>query len=91
MTARNFGMTSRATAGASQSPGSLRGDTLPRLPSNSILAPSWPVEASSSPLKRSRLAQAGIDVIAVGFALLLICSIAAAIGLSFFWLFFVRY
>lgn len=68
-----------------------RGDTLPRLPSNSILAPPGPIYAGHPPLPRGRLAQAGIDIIAVGFALLLISSIAAAIGLSFFWLLFVRY
>ena len=79
-------MTSRPASGAQLPGGSLCGDTLPRLPSESVL----PYEPASPALKRSNALQAFIDILAVSICLFVVCATAASLPLALFLLFFVK-
>jgi hypothetical protein len=77
-------MTSRATVGGNQSRGSLRSSKY-ALPSNSVLIPREP------PLERSEFAQTSLDILAVIFGALFICSLAVSLPLALYMLFFCEF
>lgn len=78
---RSWGLTSRATVGGNQPPGSLHGKYAPATiesyaPSGLILL--------GPPLERSKFSQALIDVGALCIAAVLACVSVTAIGVSLF-------
>lgn len=91
---RNYGIMSdrRSPRGQSTPPVTTRDEILPRdsniyeFPSGSILADHS--AAIGAPFERSRLSQALLDVLALGSLSLLICSLASAIGIFGYVLFF---
>lgn len=85
---RNFGLVKMTSGTAPRGVGpqsrSPRGDTLPRLPLNSIL----PADA---PLPRGKVTQALCDVLALLGAFLLVSATGCGLAFSVFVLLFVRF